>query len=333
MDLKQRVIRASFKTIRIVTPLKLRLIVRNMLGQSSYGNKKLEKLAERKFFSQSTVTYKVFGYELRMPEHHHIQSILEREPLRENLLAQAAKVLFKEANSEFIDVGANIGDTAAVVYSEAEVAPTSILIEPSTYFYEFLQENQKLFPNSTILKKFVAQEFPLRQLSGSLHHWGGTAKFIENGSEYVGDQIDLNDLISNNTKLVKIDCDGLDFKILKSVVPRIEKRQPAFYYENEITTRQQLEDALDVSEHFKAAGYVHAIVARNCGTLIYAGKLDDHFVDVLNLQFALHAQGLRSSIYYTDVIVFSANHQKEFSETLEGVRRSQKEIISAERNM
>jgi len=273
----------------------------------------------------------IHGYEILMPERHHLKQILEREPLRENLLAQASRVLMQNDEDVFIDVGANIGDTAAVVYANASQIPSSILIEPSDFFFSYLKRNQEKFPKSEILQNYVAHEYPMQKLSGFLHHWGGTAKFIEKdgiGLAKQVQQIDLIELINARVKLVKIDCDGMDFRILKSVVPRLEKQSPAFYFENEITSLDQLSQSNEVFTLFEKAGYKYAIIARNCGALVYGGEIGESLRDILQLQYVLHAQGLRSAIYYTDILVFNSHQITEYSKTMDLMRDSQKVLVS-----
>jgi FkbM family methyltransferase len=301
------------------------------VAKSSLGAKLLERLNQENFFTQSSVALDIHGYEILMPERHHLKQILEREPLRENLLAQASRILIQNKDDVFVDVGANIGDTAAVVYANASQIPNSILIEPSDFYFNYLKLNQAKFPKSKILQSFVAHEYPIQKLSGSLHHWGGTAKFIEKngtGQTEQAPQIDLIEVINARVKLVKIDCDGMDFRILKSVIPRLGKHSPAFYFENEITSLDQLSESNDVFALFEKAGYKYVIVARNCGALLYGGEIGESLRDILQLQYVLHAQGLRSAIYYTDVLVFSSHQITEYSKTMDLMRDSQKILVS-----
>ena len=136
------------------------------------------------------------------------------------------------------------------------------------------------------------------------------------------------ELINPRVKLVKIDCDGMDFRILKSVIPRLEKHSPAFYFENEITSLAQLSESSDVFKLFEKAGYKYVIVARNCGALLYGGEIGESLRDILQLQYVLHAQGLRSAIYYTDILVFNSHQITEYLKTMVLMRDSQKILVS-----
>jgi FkbM family methyltransferase len=331
MILSDVIVKSVYIVTRAVVPVSARNRIKAGVAKSSLGVKLLERLNQENFFTQSSVTLDIHGYEILMPERHHLMQILEREPLRENLLAQASRILLKNDDDVFVDVGANIGDTAAVVYANASQIPNSILIEPSDFYFNYLKLNQANFPKSELLQNFVAHEYPIQKLSGSLYHWGGTAKFIEKGGTGQTEQapqIDLIEVINARVKLVKIDCDGMDFRILKSVIPRLEKHSPAFYFENEITSLDQLSESNDVFTLFKKAGYKYVIVARNCGALLYGGEIGESLRDILQLQYVLHAQGMRSAIYYTDVLVFSSHQITEYSKTMDLMRDSQKILVS-----
>lgn len=320
-----------YAVTRFLVPLWVRNKIKAVVTTSSLGLKILKKLDQENFYTQSSVVLKIHGYELFVPERHPLSRILEREPLRENLLAQASRILLQNKDDIFVDVGANIGDTAAVVYANATQIPNSVLIEPSEFFFSYLKRNQEKFPNSEILQNFVAQEYPISSLSGSLHHWEGTARFIEKLEMQENEelpQIDLIEVINARVKLVKIDCDGMDFRILKSVIFRLEKHFPSFYFENEITSLSQLSDSKDVFELFEQAGYKYVIVARNCGAVIYGGEIGQSLEDILQLQYVLQAQGLRFAIPYTDVIVFSSHQKEEYLKTLNLMRNSQEFLIS-----
>lgn len=325
------IVKSVYGVTRAIVPTVARNRIKAGVAKSSFGVKLLEKLNQENFFTQSSVALNIHGYEILMPERHHLKQILEREPLRENLLAQGSRVLIKSEEDIFVDVGANIGDTAAVVYANASQIPNSVLIEPSDFYFNYLKLNQEKFPKSEILQKFVAHEYPIQKLSGFLHHWGGTAKFIEKDgiglTEQVS-QIDLIEVMNSRVKLVKIDCDGMDFRILKSVIPRLEKHSPAFYFENEITSIEQLSESKEVFTLFERAMYKYVIVARNCGALIYGGEIGESLQDILELQYVLHAQGLRSAIYYTDILVFNSNQINEYLKTMDLMRDSQKILIS-----
>ena len=332
MSTGTRMVKTLYMLARILVPFNLRVSVKKILNKTKQGRNLLEKLDQTSYFSQSKITFNIAGYDLLIPKRHHIIVIREREPFRENLLARASTVLLRHTDDNFIDVGANVGDTAAVIYANATASPSSILIEPSEFFFGFLKANQHLFPKSLILQEFVAIEYPLRNTNGSLHHWGGTAKFIEsklNNSFNQISQIDLASIIDKNVRLVKIDCDGFDFKILNSVIPRIQPHRPAFYYENEITTLDHLSEAVEVIKNFKKAGYKYVIAARNCGILIYGGEINSSLQDIFDLQFLLYSNKLRSALYYTDILVFHASQEDEFVATLKLVRDSQHKKINS----
>jgi FkbM family methyltransferase len=316
--------------VRRIFPLLLRSFIKRIVNKTRFGTIVLQRIAKAEWLGQHDTNFKIGNYDLIIPSNHHIKEIMAREPFRENLLAQAARVLLTQTGDTFIDVGANVGDTAAVVLSNGSQNVRCILIEPSKYYFDYLIKNSTLFANALYLNKFVSNTYPKINIQGELHHWGGTAKLVDSTQQAIPieDQIDLIELIDESVKLIKIDCDGLDYSILNSSLPRLVRFTPAIYYENEIKNKEQLAEAKNVIENLKILGYKKAIIARNCGTLIYAGLINDSVIDLFNLQLLLHKQGLRSAIYYTDVIVFHSSKQREFAEVLQLVRTSQVQLMN-----
>src|SRR5688572_27863911 len=116
--------------------------------------------------------------------------------------------------SSLIDVGANIGDTAALVRLAGGRQPI-VCVEPSRTYFRFLRENAALFPDLfdgvTLINGFVGSRFENAQL----HEQGGTAHVTEAG----GSRVQAYSLAQvaeghGDVSLVKTDTDGFDGTIL-----------------------------------------------------------------------------------------------------------------------
>jgi hypothetical protein len=157
---------------KLLVPSKIRIKVRKILETSRYSN--ILSSTDRKYYiSQKTKNITVAGMSLFAPESHPLDRIMEAEIFRESLLIGAANQLFDLPHQVYIDVGANIGDTAAIVYANAKFTPQSYLIEASQFFYGYLVRNQENFPKSVLLNNYVAWTYPLTHIDGELHHGGG----------------------------------------------------------------------------------------------------------------------------------------------------------------
>ncbi len=327
-----------YRIIQTIIPLQLRFCIKKILSRANWGNNFLQFLEQRHYFAQGEIKVVVHGYELLLPTYHPLPRILAREPFRENLLANASRILLQRENDKFIDVGANIGFTAAVLFAHANKNTFGILIEPSQFFLEFLKENSSRFPKFKILESFINFGDSTNFSQNSLHHWGGTARFIQKISDGKSTDsikpINLNSLIDKNVKLVKIDCDGLDFKILHYTIPQLKGFRPAFHYENDIRSIKDLTLALDLLDVFERAGYKYVIAVRNCGILLYSGLINDSLKDLFMAQYFLHEKMHSSAIPYTDILIFNSNQKKQYLEVLYLIRETQQfELHSIMKNV
>lgn len=133
-------------------------------------------------------------------------------------MALVASLAFEEHRTHYVDVGANIGDTALIIEAASRFELRGDLVEPSPLFFKFLRRNSRVLNCPTLHNKFAASEVPPRDLIGQFMHWTGSAEIIKGVSKNVisngSDQLQLGDLINSQTALVKIDCEGQDVKIL-----------------------------------------------------------------------------------------------------------------------
>ncbi|AIE76002.1 MULTISPECIES: FkbM family methyltransferase [unclassified Synechocystis] len=209
------------------------------------------------FFHQAFTKIKIGDYEIDAPEKHLLLNLLPVQPYRDQCVGVSAGFFSKKyPDSLIIDVGANIGDTAAIVstYSNNEL----LLIESSDYYFDILEANSSKFKNNVTLKKiFIADG---SQVSGYLYHWGGTAYFKaeENGVNIKTER--LCDLTKNKVCFVKLDTDGFDFDIILDSVKWFSQVKPGILFENQIRNAHDLAQADLVFDKLFEIGYTHFIV-------------------------------------------------------------------------
>jgi FkbM family methyltransferase len=166
-------------------------------------------------------------------------------------------VASKYPDGTIVDIGANIGDTAAIIatYSSNKL----ILVEPSEYFCEILRRNVRQFPNEVVVRKTMVSTG--RNMSGNLHHWGGTASFHEeqDGQEQVRTER-LLDVADKNTRFIKIDTDGYDVEILTDSIEWLSVSRPTLLFENGIRNSHDLIAVNTLLDRLMKIGYEHFIV-------------------------------------------------------------------------
>jgi FkbM family methyltransferase len=212
---------------------------------------------ERRYRSQRFVFVRCGDFVLEAPETHGLVQLLKTQPYRDLCVGIAARsIARKYPDATFVDVGANIGDTAAIMASHAR-SNRLILVEGSDYFFEFLERNAQLLPNPVTLIKALISDG--RDTAGAFHHWAGTASFVESAGP-VRTTRTLADVADAQTRFVKTDTDGFDFKILRNSIEWLGTQKPAVLFEDQIRTPDDLVDANDLLVRLTSIGFTHFVV-------------------------------------------------------------------------
>jgi len=279
-------------------------------------------LAERRFARQAESVVLVSGIPISIPARHPLPQILETEPFREHLLRAAASIAFTDERTDFVDVGANVGDTAILVAQTAKTMVRMTLVEPSPVFLPFLHRNIRDFDNAHVVDRFAAISHPPREIPGRLRHWGGTALVIDSDPGLISsdEQVDLAELVTESTALVKIDCDGMDLAVLAASIDRFPPTLPMVVFENTISTLDDFELLKHVVDMAGHRGYGLAVVSHYCGALLYSGGFDEGMWDIFRFQLNMIAQERSVVCYYTDVLFVNAAEKLQLDAVVQLMR-------------
>lgn len=252
------------------------------------------------FFSQSLVPLECGSYVLQSPSRHILIELRNIQPYRDLCIGITAKYIGeKYPSATFVDVGANIGDTAALMatYSSNKL----ILVEPSDYFYSLLSLNSKSFQNETILiKSLISDGSPV---TGCLKHWGGTA-FFDSESDHAQDfkTMRLCDISTDDLAFIKLDTDGFDFGILQNSINWLKYTKSAVLFENQIYNTKDLADSNNVLEKLFSIGYHYFLVWDDPGILLFASNSLDSLHELNYYLFKVHQIKHRISIFNYDIL-------------------------------
>ena len=170
-----------------------------------------------------------------------------------------------DSDSTVIDIGAQSGNMS-VAYSL--FASKVISFEPNPATYEVLEKNAELHPNIIPFNYAVSdEEGPLEfHYSDNGLCNGGYARRTNFGVGVTGHEIPVdvwgvnlenflenNDLIDNKISLIKIDAEGHDKDILKTLVNIIGKHKPVIV--TEVYTGLDLQEAQEMMNVIAAIGY------------------------------------------------------------------------------
>lgn len=153
-----------------------------------------------------------------------------------------------------MDIGANIGDTAAIIANNSSAK--MILVEASDYYAEILARNVKQFPNEIEIQRVFVSDG--KDVQGRLHYRGGTSFFEESEGSASGSPrktMHLCDIADENTRFEKTDTDGFDTRIIPAGLDWLTAQKPALLFENTIARKEMLDDGNSLFESLAEIGY------------------------------------------------------------------------------
>jgi FkbM family methyltransferase len=285
-------------------------LIRKLLPKSIYTFLKEYQLKHRsnEYKKQEFVKQKCGVFEIEIPSKHILNGLPFIQPYRDLAVGIIAKFISKKyTHGNIIDIGANIGDTAAIIatYCTNKI----ILVEASDYYFEVLSRNILLFPNEIVLiKKLVLDG---SKISGYLHHWGGTSALQEDS--LVGEQLEtvkLSELADQNTCFIKIDTDGYDFRILSSSIEYLSSAKPGIFYENYIRNTEAFESSNELYSQLMQIGYKYFIVWDDGGYHLVSTTSHEILLNINRYLFKIWQSNKNShkSIYNLDILCL---HEKD----------------------
>lgn len=210
-----------------------------------------------KFLSQGVSSVKVGGTVLEIPAHHPLPQLMVAQPNRDQCVAIAAKFFGeKYPDRSMIDIGANVGDTAALICESCE--NDLILVEASDFYFPFLEKNAVKFKNSAKLVNAIVSDG--NDIKGELVHWGGTAELHISDDLQASATTSLEQLTDTDVCFLKTDTDGHDFKILLAGISWVGLQKTGILLESQIRTKNDFNNSVKLFEELAGFGYDRFIV-------------------------------------------------------------------------
>ena len=217
----------------------------------------------------------------------------------------AKTIASKYPGMTLIDVGANVGDTIAVVKTEVDVPV--IGVEGDEVTFSYLEKNSKQFNNVSIVKTFLGEKSEELNVNFEKSGWNATIIPDDKGGKQVQFKT-LDAVISDGgfdnrmIKLLKVDVEGFDTIVLRGAGDIIRKHKPVVFLEY---NRQNMisikEDGLSTLLSFEQAGYNKVAFFDHKGTLILATSVKNKEVVTYLHDYAASAKNL---IGYYDICLF-----------------------------
>ena len=267
---------------------------------------KLKHLFKKKEDPNASKQVRVENYLLWANGEHVIERLLTSHKYYSRNLARLAKYIeHKYPTYHIIDVGANIGDTAALVRS-AGVSQHIHSFEGEPTYFKLLQTNLEQFENVSAYEAFLGETSETQTIATEVSM--GTARLSQQSNRQIVVQ-KLSDIAGkhqiSNVKLLKTDTDGFDFKILRGSFDLIQRDKPVLFFEYDATyLEEQGEDGTAMFKQLRELGYHKVMYYDNFGKFLICVTTQDV---ALIQQLYNYMRKQEGAFPYYDVAVFHAD--------------------------
>jgi FkbM family methyltransferase len=257
------------------------------------------------------IRYRLGGHEILLPLAHDLPLIRSTFPqYSTNIARLCSYVSEKYVDLHLVDIGANIGDTVAII-REFNQCPI-LCVEGDEHYFNILSANmlRAKFASVKIVRAFVATY--TGEIRGQLVSNGGTAHFVESETKPVK-AIKLSHLLNDfpefqSLKILKIDTDGFDCSILRSELEWLGQRRPIIFFEYDpFFFRNQSYDGARIFDDLLTVGYTFAIFYDNFGDYLTSVDLQRDAQILADLQNYYIGRGGEQ---YADVVIFHAEDRE-----------------------
>jgi FkbM family methyltransferase len=217
----------------------------------------------------------------------------------------AEMVRHRFPDSWAVDVGANVGDTLAVIKGKA--AMPVICVEGDPVCYELLEENARQFEEVFLVKTFLSDKPGETKVELQKSGWNTT--LTEAKTDGSGQRLQfqtLDQVVQGlnrqaRVKLLKVDTEGYDLRILRGAAGILERDQPVITFELNRENVEPLGDSVgDFFDYLVKLNYHHFILNDPVGGFICALNEQNRHVLLDLYQYSY----LGRPIYYFDIWVF-----------------------------
>lgn len=201
------------------------------------------------------VRFRLGGVDLLLPLSHELPFYRTDHPLYGEAVGRIAARL----GGPVVDIGANVGDTAAIVRAHSGVPV--LCVEGDDDFFRLLERNAGQLGDVELERAFVRGSKP-RSPSARVERGRGTARLVDGN----GLTTPLATILEAHPRfaapaLIKLDTDGMDVPIIMANVDLLEQLKPALFFEYD----PHLGADPDVFATLCYKGYDRALVFENTG--------------------------------------------------------------------
>lgn len=269
--------------------------------------------------------YRIGEHVIVLPPGHALDKFRANHPGYERPIEVITSLIREKYDGlTAIDVGANVGDTAAFMVKDASCRV--LCIEGNPRFSSLLQQNVRSFcPQAEFELAFIGD---CNSGSSPVVETGAGTSRIVPGSGDAGDAVKLvrlDDVLDRraafrDAHFLKIDTDGFDPDVMRSGAEFISRRQPVVFFEMDpCQPSSPYEKCNKAIAQLVAAGYDSFHVFDNAGTHMMRLTREQCSLIGQLLDYIISNSRLRKrAVYYYDICALS-EQDRDLSEKIAAV--------------
>ncbi len=244
-------------------------------------------------------------FQIEMPSNSLLPDMFEMNPNYSSELGRLTATTYsKYPGLRVIDVGANYGDSVAIIRSVVDVPIACV--EGDLGCLPILKKNLSQFDQVSVHNLFLGERTETISARFEKEGWNTTLIPSNNGSSKPLTLTTLDDFSSSidsrSCKVLKVDTEGFDCRIIRGGLNFIKRVKPviALEYNRDNMTRIG-EIGIETLRMLKDIGYETILFYDGQGRLVLSTSLQDQAV-IEDLHE--YANGKNGAIYYYDLCLF-----------------------------
>ena len=261
-------------------------------------------------FEMNSSILRFANFDLVLPQDHRLIKLSQIQPLRDANVAVSSKYLsIKYPEKAIFDIGANIGDTAAMI---AIACRNKIYCaEPNKEFAGYLKINSKSFANNIVIFEGLIGDG--RELFGQLISNSGNAYFKQSADCQEKTKTHrISEVVNDRLALIKIDTEGSDRSIVLSNLDKIKQDLPGILFECHASHINDLYETEFLLNRLQELGYQNFIAWDDPGYHMISTSDEKGIIDLLRYTF-IRGRYRARSIYYLDILALHKRDKDVYS--------------------
>ena len=198
-----------------------------------------------------------------------------------------------------VDVGANVGTTAAAMAKECD--NPILCIEGYPDYFVQLVENVRHLP-----VRCIRTPVGTGKISGSLMRIGGTSRLVRGPTQSNARPLDAilheAEISYSNVALLKTDTDGSDGDVILSATKTLRESEPLLFCENDFRDHVEEQEIDFAYGELTKLGYTYFWAFDNFGNLMVSDCSYDKIRDLNKYVASQNFHACTRTIYYLDVL-------------------------------